>query len=148
VTVASSALTDALLDLLRDADIVTGDGDKAAGAGSAGWQGTRTQSAFVPYVVLYPIEGGRTYGPLSDNTDADSLYQVTGVGSTRRQAELVADAARAALDGSHPDIDGRSVMLVTVDMLGGARRDDTVQPAVWITTDRFRVMSTPAPSGS
>lgn len=148
--VRTGKVTDAILALARSTDIAVGDGVKERGAEAAGWQGVPGQSSFVGYAVLHSIEGGRTYGPIAEpNNDADQLYQVTGVGSTRQQAEQVADDLREALEGQYPQIaDAREVMLITVDFLGGARRDDTVSPAVWITTDRFRVMTTPATTGS
>ena len=148
--VRTGKVTDAILALARSTDIPVGDGAKDRGAESAGWQGAPGQSSFVGYAVLHSIEGGRTYGPITDpNDDADTLYQITGVGSIRPQAEQVADDLREALEGQYPQIaDAREVMLITVDFLGGARRDDTVSPAVWITTDRFRVMSTPGNAGS
>lgn len=144
------AVTDAILALARTSDIPIGDGEKSRGAADAGWQGAPGQSSFAGYAVLHNVEGGRTYGPITDpNDDADMLYQITGVGSTRAQAEQVADDLRETLEMQYPQIaDARDVMLITVDFLGGARRDDTVQPPVWITTDRFRVMTTPGNAGS
>jgi hypothetical protein len=41
-------------------------------------------------------------------------------------------------------VSGRAVCIVRVDALNGCRRDDTVEPVVFITTDRFRVTTTPA----
>jgi len=35
-------------------------------------------------------------------------------------------------------------MYVDVDMLGGSRREDEVQPPEWVAVDRFRIYTTPA----
>lgn len=148
--VRAGAVTDAVLALARATGIPVGDGVKAEGGADAGWQGAPGQSSFVGYAVLHHIEGGRTYGTIAGpNENADLLYQVTCVGATRAQAEQVADDLREALELQYPQLaDAREVMLLTVDFLGGARRDDSVSPAVWITTDRFRVMTTPGNAGS
>ena len=116
---------------------------------NSGWTNAPGQSTFRPYAVVWPVPGGSTDGTLAHpDEDAQSLYQVTGVGSTVEQAEWVADVARIALlapgavEITDPS-DTRVVQTVTIDTLGGCRRDDDVDPAVWITADRFRVLSTP-----
>lgn len=142
---ATRTHTDAVLAALEATTVLVGDADpKPPGYG---WQGTPGQSVFVPYMVLYPIPGGTFDGSIGDpNDDAQLLYQVTCVGSTRTQCEWVLDKALGALVGQSPVIAGRSLMRsIESDMAGGGvRRDDTVQPAVFISTPRFRLWTTPA----
>lgn len=127
-------------------DVLVGDGEQPAGSG---WQGAPGASEFVPYVSVHPVPGGGLDGPLgAPHTDADVVVQLTCVGASRAQCELVADRARTATVGTHPVFDGAAVTLISIDTLAGARRDDTVEPAVWISTDRIRVHVTPDLSGS
>jgi hypothetical protein len=141
--VANRVVTDALIAELEAADLAVGDGEQPTGSG---WQGAAGLSSFVPYAVVHALAGGNTDGPISaPDDDADSLYQITGVGATREQAEAVGDVARVALCAPGAlTVTGRSVCIVRVDVLNGCRRDDTVEPVVFITTDRFRVTTTPA----
>jgi hypothetical protein len=140
-TVSSRTLTDAILAVLDDAGLTVGDGMQPDGSG---WQEPRGVASFVPYAVLHNI-GGRADGPIDDpSADALSTYQVTGVGATREQAEWVADTARQALlPPGAIESDDCTVQLVTVDRFGGCRRDDTVEPVVWMTSDRFDIQTTP-----
>lgn len=139
--VSGRVLTDAIIAALAAAPCDVGDGEKPTGAG---WQGVPDQSQFAPYLVLHPVSGGTTDGTLAaSDDDAASLYQLTAVGATREQAEWAADEGRDVMLGVAITVSGRSVAQVRVDMLGGARRDDTVQPSVWMAVDRYRVVSTP-----
>lgn len=136
-------ITDALLVELRQAPVLVGDGETPDGAG---WPASG--GPFVPHANLHPIPGGVTSGTVErPDDDAEMIYQVTAVGSTREQCEWVADECRDVLLHSAPSIDGRSVMGITHDMMGGSRRDDTLgagQLPVWIAVDRYRVYSTPS----
>lgn len=144
--VVARTQTAAVVAALTAAGLNVGVGEEPAGSG---WSGAPGQSTFRPYAVLWPVTGGHTDGTLlHPDEDAQTLVQVTGVGSTVEQAEWVSDVARAALiapgavDITDPD-DTRVVQAVTVDALGGVRRDDDVTPPLWLTADRFRVISTP-----
>jgi hypothetical protein len=115
-----------------------------------GWQGDPGASKFMPYCIVYPLAGGVFDGPLGcPDDDASLTWQVTCVGATRAQCEWAADKANEILIGQPLTVAGRFISRVWADMAGGgARRDDTVQPPVFIATPRYRVESTPMPSGS
>ena len=140
--VQGRTLTDALVAVLTAAGLLVGDGAQPAGSG---WQGEPGLSQFVPYCILHAIPGGITDGTIANpDEDAQNLHQATCVGATRQQAEWVADVARGALTAPQAvTVAGRFVAIVSVDQLGGCRRDETVEPVVWMTADRFRVLSTP-----
>lgn len=96
-----------------------------------------------PYVVVYPIAGGDMYGPLgAKDDDAELIYQVTCVGSSREQAEWLADKANALLGGF--TVTGRSVPLVTMDVVPGIFRDDSTGTPIYTAAPRFRVFTTPS----
>jgi hypothetical protein len=136
-------LTTAIVNVLTAAGFVVGDGEAPD---SAGWQGAQGQSPYIPYVDVHPTPGGLTDGPISDpNTDAWADYQIISVGAVRRQAETVGDAVRAVLAATPPTVAaGRKVAYVRLDMLGGVIRDDSVQPAVFYVSDRYRILTVPA----
>lgn len=103
------------------------------------------QSDFRPYVILYPLPGGFFDGPLGcPDDDAEMIWQVTCVAETRRRCQYISDQATVALVGQTLAVAGRSICRLQLDMDGGVRRDDTVQPPVFISTPRFRATSTPA----
>jgi len=138
---AARTTTDAVIEALTDADLVVGDGVKPD---AGGWQGVPEQSDFVGYVTVHSLSGGVTRGPIEGiNDDAEAPYQFSAVGHTRAQCEAMSDLAREAVLNASLTVDGKSVILVTVDMLGGARRDDIEQPPVWLAVDRYRVFTTP-----
>lgn len=96
-----------------------------------------------PYVVVYPITGGRSSGVLGAPDDiAELVYQVTCVGTTRLQAQWLEDKAMGLLAGF--TVTGRKVARVDVENYGGVFRDDTKAPPLYSTTPRFRLYSTPA----
>lgn len=137
-------LTDAIIAALTAAGLTVGDGEKPS---AGGWSGPAGQSTFAPYVVVYPLVGGSTSGTIAaPDADATPLYQLTSVGGTRAQAEWAADKARTVMLSTSwwGDADGRKVIQVRVDMLGGARRDDLDQPPLWYSPDRYGVYTTPA----
>lgn len=139
--VRNAAVTAAVLEQLNgtadDAAFLVGDGEKPAGAG---WQGERGASEFVAYVILWPIPGGVLDGSLgAPDSDAVTDYQVTAVGATREQAEVVADLVRTDLVRAELDIDDRGVISVTCDEFGGAVPDRSVEPPVFMVADRYSV---------
>lgn len=146
VNLALRETTDAIVEVLTAGlaphGFVVGDGE-APNAG--GWTGQKGQSRYVGYAVVHPLIGGVTDGPIgSPDEDARPTYQINCVGASRAHAEQVCDVVRDVLLSVPLTIAGRAVQRVTVDFLGGSQRDDTVQPAVWFTSDRFRVFTTPA----
>lgn len=148
------AHTDAIIDAL-DAELKTFDSgapnlNEIAGGQGWGWQGAPGQSAFKPYYVVYPLAGGVFDGSLGcPDDDASLTWQVTCVGATRPQCEAAADRANEVLIGQPLIVTGRHISRVWADMAGGGvRRDDLVQPPVFIATPRYRVESSPSPGGS
>jgi len=143
VTFRGADLTTAIINTLTAAGFTVGDGEAPE---SAGWQGAQGTSTYIPYVDVHPTPGGLTDGPLNDpNTDAWADYQIISVGAVRRQAEVVGDAVRAAMLAAHLTVSGgRAVAYVRLDMLGGAIRDDSVQPSVFYVSDRWRILTVPA----
>lgn len=119
--------------------------DTLGGGASWGWQGTPGESRFLPYGIVYPLPGGVFNGTLGcPDDDASLIWQVTCVGGTRSQCEWAADKVLEALVGHRLAVPGRSTARLWADMPGGgARRDDTVQPPVFIATPRFRAESRP-----
>jgi hypothetical protein len=138
-----SDVTDAIIARLTLASFVVGDGEAPA---TGGWSGAPEISTFVPYVDVHPLPGGDVDGTLAaPNADASPDYQLISVGRTRAQAEFVADEVREVMIASPLTLPaGRVAKLNRAEMLGGAIRDDTVQPAVWMVSDRYRFLTTPA----
>lgn len=132
-------VTDAVIAALDAAGLTVGDGQKPD---SAGWNAARTR--FEPYVVVHGLPGGTTDGPLDDaDADAEPLYQITAHGASRAQAEWCADEARTVMLAAAFTISGRTVAQVSIDMLGGCRRVDDLQPPQWQAVDRYRVLTVP-----
>lgn len=125
-------LTDAIISALQRAGLSVGDAIRPDPLPSQG------------YVVVYPLTGGTANGPIGHpDDDASVIYQLTSVGRIRKECEWVADKARRALLAASLPIGDRMVVRVGVDMLGGILRDDDVQPPVFYSPDRYRVMTTP-----
>jgi hypothetical protein len=143
--------TDAVVLALRTAELTVFDAappalDVDGGGADWGWQGPRPGAGqFKPYVIVYPLSGGIFDGTLGcPDDDASLTWQLTCVGAVRRQCEWMADRALAALVGRRLTVADRGVSRVYADMAGGgARRDDTVQPPVFIATPRIRADSMP-----
>lgn len=142
--------TDAVVLALRTAELTVFDAappalDEVGGGADWGWQGPRPGAGrFKPYVIVYPLSGGTFDGTLGcPDDDAELVWQVTCVGADRRQCEWTADKVNGALVGQRLDVAGRYVSRLEQEMTGGARRDDTVQPPVFIAVPRFRASSAP-----
>jgi hypothetical protein len=137
-------LTAAIVARLMAEGLLVGEGEQPSGGG---WQGIPGQSSFIPFCVVHPVSGGTYDGPIaSPFIDADSVYQVSCYGGTQAQCEWVVDVVTPALRDFRPALDGRRVWHVWPDMLGGARRDDTDQPPMWLGVPRFRFRTTPDPT--
>lgn len=121
--------TNAIIAVLEGEGLKVGDAEAPAGK--------------PPYVVVYPLPGGRASGTLGElDADAELLYQVTCVGTSRKQAEWLADATHVLLDGF--DVEGRYIPRVALEMHAGVMRDDQQTPPVFWATPRYRVLTTPA----
>lgn len=136
-----SPLTDAILDHMDEHCLVpTGDARIPVGAG---WQGGPGVSEFVPYLVLWPRNGGLFDGSLGDpKHDADFVYQLTAVGRTRADCEEAADLGRIAL--CEIRLDEPTFLCVDIDIPGGATTDQSVNPTVFISVEVYRISFTGA----
>src|SRR5580765_6019273 len=135
---AALVTTDAVLALLSADGSLVGDGTVPA---AGGWQGTPGESGFEAYTILFPIGGGMTTGTLRNPDEvAASVYQLSCVGATRRQAEWLADHHRNVLLATPLTVTGRKVMLVRFEAFLGTMREDVVgQPPIFQTVDRYRI---------
>ena len=137
----ASPFTNAIVAALEDDGLLVGDGEQPAGAG---WQGEPDVSVFKAYMVVHAMVGGLLDGSIGDPDDDGSLmYQVSAYGATRAQCEWAADQARRVILTGPLLVAGQRVVRVRVDMLGGARRDDEVQPPLWLSAERYRLLTTP-----
>lgn len=96
-------------------------------------------------VVIYGAPGQYS-GSLGDRfSDFQADFQVTAVGESAPQAQAFADRAAAALlTDTPPTIAGRSVWpLWQTATPQPVRRDDTVQPPLWIATAQYAIASDP-----
>lgn len=136
-------LTAAIETALDDAGLLVEVGTKPAGGG---WQGAPGASQFTPYTVIYPTPGGSSGGSITapfDDVMPD--YTISSFGSTAAQAQWGDDLVRATLTSADAvTVSGRSVMLAIPDVDGGVLRDDDVQPPVWHSPTRWRLMTTAA----
>lgn len=129
--------TDAVIAALEGAALVVGDHEAPEGAGR------QPDETFDKYVVVYKIPGGKRSGNLDDpDGDAELIYQVTCVGSSRNEAEWLADKVDVTLRAGI-SVAGRDVT-VRPDGTHGLPRDDNVTPPIFSATPRFRVKTTPA----
>lgn len=145
----TDAVVDALNGSMKVFDAGAPDLNTSPGSDGWGWQGDGAGlGKFKPYCVVYPLAGGVFDGPLGcPDDDASLTFQVTCVGATRAQCEWACDTVNDLLIGQPLTVAGRFVYRVWADMAGGGvRRDDEVQPPVFIATPRYRVESTPGGS--
>lgn len=97
------------------------------------------------YVVVYPLAGGTFDGTVIDSDDdTRAVYQLTAVGSSRKQAEWVADEARVIMKTATWTLTNRGVILVHPEFLGGVQRDDDVQPPKFYCPDRWSIWTGPS----
>lgn len=94
-----SALTDAVLTVLRSSGRPIGDAEMPRG-GAAGWIGQPNAEGanFAAYSVLTPVQANMGEGPLGDpGSDAVFGYVLTSYGVSRAQCEDQADTMRLTL---------------------------------------------------
>ncbi len=99
-----------------------------------------------PYAVLHAITGGSFDGPLND-TQADVVlnYQITGVGTTRQQAQVIIDISRGLMQRENITITGRYVRdLRHMTPNSGVIRDDDLPNPLFYGYDRYQLDTTPA----
>lgn len=98
-----------------------------------------------PYAVLYGLGAIPFGGSLADEQEDQSVgFQITAVGSTRAQAETVADLARAELLAATLTVAGRSIMKVRMDPAGSrpTARDEEAGPTLWYAIDGYELLTT------
>ena len=99
-----------------------------------------------PYAVLYSIPGGRFDGPLSDSqADVVLVYQITAVGETRQQAQVIIDVCRALMQRENVTVPSRVVRdLKLLTPNSGVMRDDDLPNPLFYGYDRYLLDTTPA----
>lgn len=134
-------VTDAVLAAVATCGFPVGDAE-APPAG--GWQGEMNQSDFIPYTVVTPMSSQAANGPITDpNADFDLPYALTSYGVSRRQCELMADSARAAvLSLSQTMVNDRSIEFVSIESVGQVTRIDSVEPAYYAQSDTVTLTTT------
>lgn len=131
---------DAVVGALVAAGLTVGDAEPPTTA--YGWQGVPGQSVFDPYAIVYPLSQSFDGGLGCSDADSDIGWQVTCVGSSRAQCDWVVAKVNDALIGAVLTVSGRYVPRVRCTDVTGARRDDTTQPPLFISTPRFAAVST------
>lgn len=95
-----------------------------------------------PYAVLYPGFDLGGEGGLSDPTQVNVWgFQVTGVGKTMDETTWMQHKIRVALLGWLPTVAGLGTTQIDLENGSGILRDDDVMPALFYSTDRFRMFS-------
>lgn len=136
------AVVEALQQIVVDgAPLVVGDADVPD---DVGWKDTAGESEFVPYCVVWPQTGAFDGNLSGADHNAIWSFQVTSVGSTRRQAAWLSDAVHEQLRPSNVALDGYRVMRIEPLGRGDIRRDDDQgRPPLFYAADVYRLYSTP-----
>lgn len=135
---------DAFVALVQSAGVVVG--DATAPTVDHGWAGTPGQSDFVPYCIVYPLTQGFDGSLGCPDVDSTLAWQVTCVGSTREQCDWVKGKVDSVVVGAQLVVNSRFVPRIYAEGGTGTRRDDTVQPPVFIATPRYTAMTFPSAS--
>lgn len=133
---------DALIALLREASLPTGDGGKAD---DGGYPADDSTAQFVPYLVVHTGVVITISGPVGDPfADTSSEYQITSIGETAAQARALADKARAVILPARLTVPDRHVQLIEWGPSQPAERDDDLTPPLYYAIDIYTIDSTPA----
>lgn len=135
------AHTTAVVACLTAASLRAGDGDRPAGAG---WQGGEGSSDFLAYCIVYPPPILLDGPSARRNDDLRGDWQVTSISRDRHGADVVADHVRAALIDGAVVVASRYVWPVKHAGGSGARRDNSTKPPLFYAVDRFTIRTTPA----
>lgn len=130
--------TDGILTMLNTTTLAIGDG-------VAPRESDKTEMK-PPHATLYALGGGDFDGPLSDTqADVSLLYQITAVGNTRQQAQVVQDIIRTVFKRENLTITNRVVrdIRLTTPNSGVVRDDDLPNP-LFYGYDRYEVDTTPS----
>lgn len=99
----------------------------------------------LPYAVVWPDSGRAERSSIlaASNVVASEMY-VTCVGSSREQAQWVAEKVDAALLDVRPTITGRSCWPIEQVLTRPVQRDDDVDPPLVYAVNVYRLASIPA----
>src|SRR5262245_41475177 len=113
--------------------------------------------AQVPYVCVYSVPGGETWGPplTAPQADGQMLFQVNSVGGTSQQAVWMDDQVRTViLDRNSTGSFTTPLAVGGMSVIDRASQDGTSGPQeavidrqgrqLWQTTPRFSITVTPA----
>lgn len=134
--------TTAFVAALDTAGVIVGDAGAPVKPTKFAWQGTPGRSTFLPYAVVYELDQTFDGGLGCSDSDSDFSWQVTCVGSTRAECSGVRHAVNTALIGQSLTVAGRSVLRVRSDGGSAIRRDESVNPPLFISTPRYAAWST------
>ena len=138
--------TTAIVECLNDAGLIAEAGEVPVGAG---WQGDPVVSAFQIYAVVWPLPGSSFDGSLGNpDEDASFAFQISAWGHTLDAAQRAGDEARDALVGRQIVVPDRSTLRCYHDGGLGVTHDDSLQPRLWHSRERYRLDTTPDLSGS
>ncbi len=127
---SSRLLTDAIVAWLQGDGVTVGDGEKPAAAG-------------FPYAVVYAFFTTRPTGSIvGEDSDAEAVYRIHSVGSTRQQCQWLADKVNARMRAAALTVAGLKVMRLSDDGRQPGEREDNVQPPIWQARDQYRVFLT------
>ena len=133
-TVAERPVTVAIIAHLASLGVSVGDGRAPAGASPA-----------FPYIVVYPLDSPERSGPMSDGqADVDHNIQLTTVGVTQEQCQLLLDDGRARMRDDTLTVPSRIVHLVEVEAGAGVERDDDESPPLFYCVDIYSILTGPA----
>jgi len=132
-----SAHTQALVDLLNTAGVLTGRGKAPAGSG---WAGAPGQSAFAGYAIVWTIGGKdvRSRGLDYQFDERRPQFHVRAVGADQTQADVVLDEVNAAIVATPLSVPGFDLVHLVFDTSIGDAKDDDVQPPLFYTGAYWR----------
>lgn len=133
--------TAALIATLEDATVVVAERDGSKKV-KHGWQGSPGRSSFIGYAVVDDLDITFDGSLGCPDDDAEFRWQVTCVGSTRAECAAVVHAVNTAVIGASLTVVGRSVLRVRADGGFGIRRDESINPPLYIATPRYAAWST------
>ena len=101
-------------------------------------------SATFPYTVVYSLDDAERSGPIDDGqADVDHTIQLTTVGETPEQTQLLIDATRTKMKDGTLVVASRKVLKVDLTEGGGVQRDEEEQPPLFYGVDVYSILTTP-----
>lgn len=91
-----------------------------------------------PYAVVYPLGDDRNEGALNNPSEVVVwAWQVTCVSDKVAGTQWMQTKARTALHGFTPTVAGLGTTPIELSDGSGVTRDDSLQPPLFYSTDRF-----------